>query len=362
MSEILVTGGNGFVGKQLVSALQERGYAVRVIALPTEDTTWLEGRGVAVYPGDIRQRESLVRPMRHANAVMHLAGLMGVWRPIDIYRSVNVTGTENVCRAALAEGVQRIVHVSSWTVYGMGIGQVVSEDFPLRPLREPYAVTKTSGDIAVQRMIAEDRLPAVIIRPGTIFGPGDQLNFGRTADRLRTRKRVIVGSGSNALPLVYVTDVIQGLLLALNHNEAVGQAYNITNDRPLTQRQFLEAIAREIGQRSPRLHVPYRALYAAACGAERFAEFSGTQDDPIVTRHGVALFGTDNRHAIEKAGRDLGYHPQVDLREGVRRAAQWYRERSHPDVEPRPAIGHPDDEVPPSGSPAAEQEARAWRS
>jgi nucleoside-diphosphate-sugar epimerase len=340
MSEILVTGGNGFVGRQLVTALQQRGDSVRVLALPTEDTTWLEEHGVAVHRGDIRQRESLAEPIRGTDAVFHLAGLMGVWQPMEAYHSVNVTGTENVCRAALAEGVRRLVHVSSWTVYGMGLGHIVHEDFPLQPLREPYAITKASGDIAVQRMIAEYQLPAVIIRPGTIFGPGDQLNFGRTADRLRAGRQVIVGSGNNAIPLVYVTDVIQGLLLALDQDDAGGQAYNITNNRPLTQREFLEAIAQEIGARVPRLRIPYTALYATAYAAERFAMLSRARREPLVTRHGVALFGGDNRHTINKARQELGYQPRTDLREGLRRAALWYCERDRPDLAIRPALGH----------------------
>jgi nucleoside-diphosphate-sugar epimerase len=336
MKEILVTGGNGFVGRYLVPALQDRGDRVRVLALPTENTSWLEERGVVVHRGDIRLADTLQSPMRGVDGVLNLAGMMGVWRPMRDYYAVNVTGAENVCRAARAEGVGRVVHVSSWTVYGMGLGRLVREDHPLRPLREPYAITKASGDMAVQRMIAVDHLPAVIIRPGTIFGPGDQLNFGRTADRLRSGKRVIVGSGNNALPLVYVSDVVQGLLLALDQSQAVGQAYNISNDQSLTQRQFLEAIARETGLMPPRLCIPYPALYATAYVSERLAMLTRSQRDPLVTRHGIALFGTDNRHAIDKARQELGYAPRVDLPEGVSRAAAWYKQReSNPH-------GHPD--------------------
>jgi len=336
MKEILVTGGNGFVGRYLVPALQDRGDRVRVLALPTENTSWLEERGVVVHRGDIRLADTLQSPMRGVDGVLNLAGMMGVWRPMRDYYAVNVTGAENVCRAARAEGVGRVVHVSSWTVYGMGLGRLVREDHPLRPLREPYAITKASGDMAVQRMIAADHLPAVIIRPGTIFGPGDQLNFGRTADRLRSGKRVIVGSGNNALPLVYVSDVVQGLLLALDQSQAVGQAYNISNDQSLTQRQFLEAIARETGLTPPRLRIPYPALYATAYVSERLAMLTRSQRDPLVTRHGIALFGTDNRHAIDKARQELGYAPRVDLPEGVSRAAAWYKQReSNP-------YGHPD--------------------
>jgi nucleoside-diphosphate-sugar epimerase len=322
--ELLITGGNGLLGRHLIAALLDRGDSIRVLALPTEETGWLRRRGVAVYRGDVRWPDSLVAPMSGASAVLHLAGMMGVWRPLQDYRDVNVSGTRNVCRAALVEGVSRIVHVSSWTVYGMNLGRIAREDFLLRPFQEPYAITKAEADLAVQRMIAEDQLPAVIIRPGTFFGPGDRLHFGRMADRLRAGKGIIVGRGDNALPFVYVTDVVQGLLLALDSEHAVGQAYNISNDNPLTQQEFLEATAREIGVNAPTLHVPYRALYMAGRAAEHAAAFTGSRGQPILTTLGVKLFGTDNRHSIERARNELGYAPQVTIREGVRRAADWY--------------------------------------
>src|SRR5205807_1065441 len=116
---VLITGGNGLLGRHLVPELQGRGDAVRVLTLPDEDT--------------------------------------------------------------------------SWTVYGMNLGRPAHEDFPLRPFHEPYAVTKAEGDRLIQRLIREAGLPAVIIRPGTFFGPGDRLHFGRTADRLRAGRGLIVG-------------------------------------------------------------------------------------------------------------------------------------------------------------------------
>jgi len=336
--DILITGGNGLLGHHLVAALQDRGDCVRVLALPDEDASWLEQRGVKVLRGDVTWPESLTAPMNGADAVLHLAGMMGVWRPIEDYRAVNATGTENVCRAALAEGVARFVHVSSWTVYGMALGEPAREEFALRPFGEPYAITKAAGDTIVQRMIVQDHLPAVIIRPGTFFGPGDRLHFERMADRLSAGRGMIVGAGDNALPFVYVTDVVQGLLLALDHERAVGQAYNISNDHPLTQAQLLRAIAAEIGAGAPRLHLPYHALYAAGRLAEGMAALTNARRKPVVTRLGVKLFGTDNRHAIDKARRELGYTPQVTLHEGVRLAAAWYVTRNRGGVRPRPAM------------------------
>jgi nucleoside-diphosphate-sugar epimerase len=326
--EVLITGGTGLLGRHLFPALQACGHSVRMLTLAGEDTGWLEERGVAVFRGDIREPDTLVSPMRGADGVIHCAAMMGVWRPMRDYREVNVTGTANICRAALNERVTRLVHVSSWTVYGMNLGLAATEDLPLRPLDEPYATTKAEGDLVVQRMIAEEGLPATIIRPGTFFGPGDRLHFGRIANRIRAGTWITIGSGHNALPFVYVTDVVQGLLLALSEERAVGQAYNITNDQPLSQGEMWHAIAEDIGSRPPRTRVPYRALFVAGYAAEQAARLTRTNSQPPVTRLGVMLFGGDNRHSIEKARRELGYVPRVALRVGIRLTADWYRSRS----------------------------------
>jgi nucleoside-diphosphate-sugar epimerase len=325
--EILITGATGFLGRYLIPVLQERGDTVRALVLPNEDATWLKDRGVAIYLGDTRQPDALVEPMRAAHGVFHLAAMTRMWRPMQEYHDVNVAATKNVCQAVLAAGVRRMVHVSSGVVYGLGIGQPAREDFPLAPIYEPYSVTKAEADKLILHMIAKEHLPAVVVRPGTIFGPGDSLNFGRIADRLCADRGLIIGSGENALTLVYVTDVIQGLLLAFDHEHAVGNVYNIANDQPLTQKEFLSAIAEEVGARPPRLHMPYSVLYALASASERVATLSGYRCQPLATRQGVKLFGTDNRLSIDKARRELGYTPQVRLREGISLAGSWYRQQ-----------------------------------
>lgn len=323
--ETMITGGNGLVGRQLVTALMQRGDSVRALVLPTEDVTWLEKRNVAVYRGDIREPDTLAASLRGVDTVFHLAAMQGVWRPIEEYYAVNVIGTENVCRAAMSAGARRIVHVSSWTIYGMSHSRPLTEDMPPAPWRDPYWITKAQGDLLVQRMIASDHLPAVIIRPGTIFGPGDRLNFGRIADKLCSGKSIIIGSGDNALPLVYVADVVQGLLLCADADQAQGQVYNITNDHPLSQKLFLHAIAKRLDARRPLLHIPYHVAYAVAFGAERAAR-AMRSEHPMVTRHGIALYGTDNRHSIHKARDELGYTPQVSLPEGVQLTCAWYEQ------------------------------------
>ncbi len=320
----LITGGTGLVGRHLVAALNERGASTRALVLPSENAAWLEEHGVEVHRGNICDPESLAAPVRGVDTVIHLAALQGQWVPMEDYYRVNVTGTENVCRAALAAGVRRVVHVSSWTIYGIARGWRLGEEAAAAPYDDPYWVTKAQGDLLVQRMIAANYLPAVIVRPGTIFGAGDRLNFGRIAEKVRNGRAIIIGSGRNALPFVYVTDVVQGLLLAADVDQAEGRAYNITNDEPLTQGQLLQAIASELGVAPPRLRVPYSVAFAAATAAERAVPLNGERH-PVVTRHGVRLYGTDNRHSIDRARAELGYEPRVGIRDGVRRACAWYQ-------------------------------------
>lgn len=322
--ELLVTGATGFLARNVIPALQERGHVVRGLVLASEDPGWLRDRAVTVYTGDVREPGTLRAPIEGADAVLHMAALMATWAPMRVHHAVHVTGTENVCRAALAAGVQRVVHLSSAITYTPGLRGPITEDFPQNPLHEPHAITKAAGDKLVQKMIAEDGLPAVIIRPEAMFGAHDRINFRRLADRMRAGKGIIIGRGHNALPFVYVTDVVQGVVLALEHPRAVGQAYNITNDQTMTEADFLGAIAAEVGGKSPRFHIPYRPLYGVATVAELVATL--TRREPLLTRHGVQMFGSHNPLSIDKARRELGYEPKVPLRDGIRLAGKWYRE------------------------------------
>jgi dihydroflavonol-4-reductase len=322
--ETLVTGGNGFVGHHLIRALVDRGDNVCVLALPEEDVSALNRLGVSTLRGDVRLPASLRDAFQGVDVVVHLAAMMHVWRPLADYRHVNVEGTVNVCKAAMSANVERVVHMSSSSVYGTGWRGLVDETFPLQPFRDPYSVTKAEGDLAVQRLIEREQLSAVVIRPDQIFGPGDRLHFGKTADRLRAGRGVVVGRGDNHLPLVHVADVVRALLLAIDRDDAIGGVFNITNDAPLTQSEFLETVALATGGRAPRIHVPEPALYLAALGAERFANLTGGAHRPPITRLGVAFLSADVRFSVAKARRVLGFEPRVDLREGIFHTGRWY--------------------------------------
>src|SRR6266851_486485 len=320
--KVLITGATGLLGGHLIRELRERGEDIRALVLPVENTDRLVAQGVEVVRGDITDANTLGPAVKDIELIFHLAGMMGVWRPLAEYHLVNVTGSENLYKAAQQGGVRRFVHTSSHTVYGLGYGRFLTEKDALRPDLDPYSLTKAEGDRLIRRLMLNSGIETVSIRPGTFFGSGDRLHFGRIAQRMKNGKGVIIGRGDNALPFCYVTDVVQGFLLAAYHEKAPGNVYNISNDHPLTQQEIFNAVADGVGGKRPIRHLPYLPIYYGSIIAEKVAKFTSTR--PKVTRLGVMMFGTDNRHSVEKARRELGYEPKVDLREGIRLAAAWF--------------------------------------
>src|SRR6266516_1152643 len=320
--KVLITGATGLLGGHLLQALQQRGEQIRTLVLPSENAEKLTAQGVEVIRGDVTDANTLASAVKDIEIIIHLAGMMGVDRPLADYRLVNVTGSENLYRAAQSAGVRRFVHTSSHTVYGLGHGRFLTEQDALRPDPDPYSITKAEGDRLMRRLMLNSAVETVIIRPGTFFGPGDRLHFGRIAQRMKNGKGVMIGRGDNALPFCYVTDVVQGFLLAAYHKSAPGSVYNISNDRPLTQKELFNAIADAVGGKHPTRPLPYLPTYYGSMMAEKVALITHTR--PIVTPLGVMMFGSDNRHSVEKARRELGYEPKVDLRTGIQLAAEWF--------------------------------------
>ncbi len=320
---VLITGATGLLGGHLIKELQQRGEDIRALVLPVENADKLEKEGVEVVRGDITDASTLKPAVKDVELVFHLAGMMGVWRPLADYRLVNVTGSENLYKAAQKAGVRRYVHTSSHTVYGLGYSRFLTENDALRPDPDPYSLTKAEGDRLMRRLMLTSEVETVILRPGTFFGPGDRLHFGRMAQKMKDGKGVIIGRGDNALPFCYVTDVVQGFMLAAYHENAPGNVYNITNDHPMTQLEMFNAIADAVDGVRPTRHLPYLPIYYGSIVAEKVVA-RVTRTKPIVTQLGAMMFGSDNRHSVEKARRELGYEPKVDLRTGITLAAEWF--------------------------------------
>jgi nucleoside-diphosphate-sugar epimerase len=327
--KVLVTGAAGLLGGHVAELALERGDAVRVLARPGADVSWLAKAGVEVCWGDLTDRPPAAAAVEGVDCVLHCAARTGPWGPEAEYELVNVRGLKTLVEAAMAAGVRRIVHVSSITVHGLDVHGTADETAPLRGGSDPYSRSKVAGEHLLQQLIRYKGAPVTIVRPGLIYGPRDTNSFGRFARLVEQGKMLLIGSGNNHLPLIYVRDVAQGILLASEIDQALGRAYLLVNDEPVTQRDYFNAIARELGVAPPRRHLPYRLALALGATAETIGHLTRMKHPPPVMRFGLKQIAGENRFVISRARCELGFVPQVGLAEGVREGIAWYRATSH---------------------------------
>jgi nucleoside-diphosphate-sugar epimerase len=322
---VLVTGAAGFLGAHLTDLLVARGERPRALIRPGDTAKALEEADIDVHRGDLCDRAALEAALSGVDRVLHCAARTGPWGPEAEYERTNVRGLETLVRAALTAGVRRVVHVSSITVHGNDVRGAADEDAPLRVEPNPYSRSKVAGERLLQRMIRCEGAPVTIVRPGWIYGPRDSASFARIAQTIEQGQMLVVGSGDNHLPLIYARDAAHGVLLASEARHAAGRSYLLVNDEPVTQRDFLRAIAAELGVPTPARHIPYELGSMLGALAENLGRLARRREPPPVTRYGVQLLGGENRFTITRARQELGFTPLVGLAEGVRRTVGWYR-------------------------------------
>ena len=322
---VLVTGATGLLGSHLTEVLVERGERVRALVRPGEDARRLAHPAVEICRGDLADRAALDAALRGVDRVLHCAARTGPWGPPAAYETANVRGLAALVEGALAAGVRRVVHVSSITVHGNDVRGRADETAPLRVEPNPYSRSKVAGERLLARLIREQGAPVTIVRPGWIYGPRDVASFARFAAMIQRGKMVMIGSGCNHIPLIYVRDVAQGILLASEEAQALSRAYILVNDEPVTQHGYLAAIAAELGVPPPRRHIPYRLALTLGTAAETVGRLGQRTSPPPVMRYGVQMLGGENRFDISRARHELGFAPQINLAEGVRRSVAWYR-------------------------------------
>lgn len=258
----LVTGAAGFLGRHLVAHLVQCGVKVRASALPSEDTSALAQLGAEVVRADLTAPDTLP-PLFAGNVdrVFHLAAICNFSTPYSVLRRVNVEGVERITALALTAGVRAFVHMSSTSVYGPYRGTPFVESTPRSP-QDDYGRSKRDGEDIVWQRVREG-LPAIVLRPCTIYGPGCTDGAGKVFSR-PTAVGAIPGNGRQRLANVRVEDVAAAAHHLSLREEVVGQAFNIADDSQPSIEEALTLAADAFGAKAPRMHLPLAVVAAAA--------------------------------------------------------------------------------------------------
>ncbi len=324
----LITGATGFVGSAVVRRLIDAGHQVRALARAHSDRRNLDGLGLEVVTGDLRDPASLARAVAGCSALFHVAADYRLWAPDpdELYRS-NVTGTRDLMAAAADAGVARIVYTSSVATLGFNAdGAPADETTPvgLDDMIGDYKRSKFLAEEAVRRLVAEQALPAVIVNPSTPAGPRDA--------RPTPTGRMIVEAAAGRMPayvdtglnIVHVDDVADGHLLAYERG-AAGERYVLGGD-DMTLAEILGEIARLTGRAPPRIKLPHGLILPFAHAAEAWARLSGRE--PFATVDGIRMARKTMFFSSAKAQARLGYTPRPAA-EALADAVAWYRDNGY---------------------------------
>jgi farnesol dehydrogenase len=323
--KVLVTGATGYVGRRLAFRLAGDGHTVHALCRSPDKAKALTHDRIKVFPGDIEDRESLLRAAEGCRQAYHVAALVSVWSKYsEAYRRVNVGGTLNVLETAVSQGVERVVVTSTAGVFGPSDGRPVDETTQRRvPFFNAYESSKAEMHAAVKGKVATG-MDAVIVCPTRVYGPGPLVvanGFTMMVERyLKGRWRALPGDGRKSGSYVYIDDVIDGHLAAMAKGRP-GEAY-ILGGENATYREFFAELA-EISGRKQRLYpIPIQALMAFAWTEEKRAEWFGRP--PLITPSWVRRYGYDWANSSAKAEAEFGYRPRR-LRDGLARTVEWLK-------------------------------------
>ena len=325
---VLVTGATGFTGGHLALTLAARGDEVRALVRPKSrarfEASSLPRKGVIAVEGDLLDPAEVQRAADGVDVVYHIAATYREAGQRDsAYRAINVDGTRNVLDAAKAGGARRLVHCSTGGVHGHIANPPANEEAPFNP-GDVYQETKLEAEQAAREFGNRTGFDVVVVRPIGIYGPGDT-RFLRMFRGLARRRFPMIGSGKVFYHLTFIDDLVEGFRLCGTLPAAKGRTYLLAGPRYTTLEQLVAMVAKELNVPPPRVHWPVWPFWTAGLLCEMVCVPLGIE--PPIFRRRVDFYTKSRAFDTTRAQTELGFAPRVDLEQGIKFTADWYRRK-----------------------------------
>lgn len=320
---VAVTGATGFLGSNLCQRLIDDGYRVSILARDAQKAKLFAGKVVKTVIGDIADKKAIAELVDGVDMVIHLvSNFRTASGPPESYQSINVDGTRVVLECAQSAGVKRFIHCSTIGVHGHVLSTPASEESPFNP-GDLYQSTKLEAEQLVRAAIGKSPMEIVIVRPCSIYGPGD-MRMHKMFKMLAKRTFLMIGPCQENFHAVYIDDIIQGFRLAMDKDGIDGETFIIGGEGYLPLKDYVAMAAKAVGKPYPFLRFPYWLFYSAAIVCEAICV--PLRIEPPLHRRRVRFYRNNRAYDISKAHKMLGYVPRVGLEEGMRKTVAWYRE------------------------------------
>lgn len=322
---VLVTGASGYTGTFLVKKLVAQGARVRAIARSTSNLTAFEGLSVEWVRGDVFDPAVIAQATRDVEFVIHVAAAYREAKITDeTYHKVHIESTKLLAQNLVNQpGFKRFVHVSTVGVHGHIDTPPADEEYRFSP-GDIYQRTKAEAELWLRDFAAKNNFPISVVRPAAIYGPGDRrlLKVFKMASKPLFP---LFGRGQGLYHLIHVDDLTDIFILAAVHPAAQGQVFIAGNASPSRLQEIAQTIAEEVGNSGIRfVRFPAWPLFVAADICEAICRPLGIE--PPIYRRRVAFFTKDRAFNTGKLKSLLGYSNGVEVTEGLRQTARWYKE------------------------------------
>jgi nucleoside-diphosphate-sugar epimerase len=283
----------------------------------------LQAAGIRFAQVDLLDQSQLIQATRGADFVFHCAAQASPWGAYTTFHHVNVVGTQNVIDACKIARVNRLIHVSTPSIYFNGKSQFQTSESAELPQKfaNPYAETKHQAELLIDQAYAEG-LPVVTIRPRAIIGPHDTAIMPRVLRVLKKGWFPVFSGDACWVDLTCVENVVDALVLCMEAGpEVEGKKYNITNGEPLKIRDLVQTMAQHLGLQPRMIRIPYSLAYGLASLLESLAG----NKEPLFTRYSLGLLGRSQTLDISAAKRELRYTPGKSIHQGLQDYAIWWK-------------------------------------
>lgn len=326
---VLVTGGGGFLGKQIIESLRNLNCgSIRSVGRKPQPE--LEKYGVEVLCGDISDSALLIKACESRTLVFHVAALAGIWGKREDFLRINVAGTQNVVDACRKKNISTLVYTSSPSV-ALHEGDTVNADesapYPGKYLA-PYPESKAIAERLVLNGNSAD-FATVAIRPHLIWGPGDPHLLPRVVERARQGKLMQVGDGKNLVDMTYVDNAAFAHILAAetlrNSQKANGKSYFISDGKPVVLWAWINNLLNELGLPPVNRRISYSTAYVVGGLMEFLYRVLPLPGEPPMTRFVAGQLAHSHYFNISAARNELGYSPEITPEDALKKTVEWLR-------------------------------------
>jgi len=330
----LITGGTGWLGGRfleiLVKGFENEGpvndWKLKCLVLPQEDIKFINNlsqlKPIEIAYGDVTKKETLKEAVKNVDIIFHIVGIIHPKKIKDLY-CINTYGTLNLIKEAYDAGVKRFIYISSNSVGGINLKRHIlmkEEDEP-RPYMN-YGLSKYYAECIVKSFQESGKIETVILRPCWFYGPNQPKRQTKFFTMIKKGNPVVFGNGLNFRSMSYVDNTSQAMLLAATKKEAIGQAYWIADARPYTTIEIYQTVADLLEVKN------FKPTFLPDISSNIFMKIDKVLQSLGKYQTEIHVAGEMNKDiacSIEKAKKELGYNPKIELREGMRRSIEWCR-------------------------------------